>query len=68
MRECGDGVRECGDDRIVVQYYYCLTFLLSSLCFADRKSCENLHVKPDDIAYNATSFVWCPKLVAKVNG
>ena len=35
--------------------------------FADRKSCENLQGKPDDIAYNATSFTWCPEQVVKVS-
>ena len=35
--------------------------------FPDRKSCENLQGKPDDIAYNATSFTWCPEQVVKVS-
>ena len=36
------------------------------LWFVDRKNCENVEGKPDDIGYNAASFVWCPDIGTKV--
>lgn len=32
----------------------------------DRKACENIQGKPVDMAYNATSFIWRPKLGSKL--
>ena len=33
----------------------------------DRKNCENVQGKPEDLAYNAASFIWCPEMGAKVS-
>lgn len=35
-------------------------------CAADRKNCESILGKLEDLAYNAASFVWCPEVGAKV--
>jgi hypothetical protein len=32
----------------------------------DRKNCENVLGKLEDLAYNAASFVWTPEVGAKV--
>ena len=32
----------------------------------DRKNCENVSDKPEDLTPNMTSFVWTPELGAKV--
>lgn len=33
---------------------------------SDRKNCENVLGKLEDLAYNAASFVWTPEVGAKV--
>lgn len=49
------------------QYWYNLQANPNQRAFdIDRKNCENIQGKPEDVAYNATSFVWCPKVGAKL--
>ena len=45
--------------------------VLFTVCFClflDRKNCEGLMEKPLDLGYNAASFMWDPRLGARVSG
>ena len=41
-------------------------FSLGVFLFLDRKNCENISDKPEDLTPNMTSFVWTPEFGAKV--
>ena len=45
-------------------YFFTVCFCL----FLDRKNCEGLMEKPLDLGYNAASFMWDPRLGARVSG
>ena len=34
---------------------------------ADYKNCEDICGKPLSIAHNATAFIWCPRIGARVS-
>ena len=48
----------------VYLYFFIVCFCL----FLDRKNCEGLMEKPLDLGYNAASFMWDPRLGARVSG
>ena len=47
--------------------YLCF-FTVCFCLFLDRKNCEGMMEKPLDLGYNAASFMWDPRLGARVRG
>lgn len=57
---------DIGMPQPVLSAYICALKLSLTVIIIDRKNCENIHEKVQDLAYNAASFIWSPEMGAKV--